>query len=284
MTKETISLTILCIAWVDNINYRGRQNMYKKLLIALAFAAVFFVSGKSASALVAPQYDSFCHATNSVKNPYIVVPFSSTYSEIDGQGKNDHTLHIGPVATSPAVAQQLKNNKVDWGDIIPPVPGVLPAGYNWDADGQAIYNNGCNYVNPNFDVPLISFAVACDPTNSKYVIVTLTNDGKVDGSAFVNGVEVPVASGQTVTYKVDSGSNVEVVIGKQTVYNQVVTCKTTSTSSVSEATPTSTTKPQVKAPKAGVNAGGGTVIASVVALVGSIGAFAYGLYRLRKTV
>jgi len=85
-----------------------------------------------------------CHRANAVNNPY--QNNEVAISAVDGAGSGDHYLeHQGPPATSEAVAQALKDAKIAWGDIIPPVPGVHD-GLNWTPEGQAIWNNACEYV------------------------------------------------------------------------------------------------------------------------------------------
>lgn len=94
---------------------------------------------------------TICHRTDSVTSPYVRptvdIDAVDTNSAVD-KGVGDHfNEHQGPIATSEVVAQALKDAGQKWGDIIPPVTGVEP-GLNWTAEGQAIYNNGCNYVTP----------------------------------------------------------------------------------------------------------------------------------------
>lgn len=86
---------------------------------------------------------TICHRTDAVNNPYEKITVDA--SAVDGEGNNDHTSHTGPVATSEAVAQSLKDNHENWGDIIPPTDND-PDGYNWTTEGQAVYNNDCKYV------------------------------------------------------------------------------------------------------------------------------------------
>jgi len=94
---------------------------------------------------------TICHRTDSVTNPYVNPDVD--VSSVDGDSTNDNgqgdhfAEHTGPVATSQTVAQSLKDSGQKWGDIIPPVTGVEP-GLNWTTEGQAIYNNGCNYATP----------------------------------------------------------------------------------------------------------------------------------------
>ncbi len=100
-----------------------------------------------------PQQDepqvTICHATNSATNPYTSLPVNQ--SAVDGIAGNSGSTpdhygeHTGPLVTSEAEAEALKDEKIDWGDIIPPLAGVHE-GRNWTTAGQAIYNNGCNYV------------------------------------------------------------------------------------------------------------------------------------------
>ncbi len=87
---------------------------------------------------------TICHRTNAPNNPYNQIDISEVSADED---KPDHTDHEGPVPTTEAEAEAFKAAKTKWGDIIPPHDG-FPDGLNWTAQGQAIYNNGCNYVTP----------------------------------------------------------------------------------------------------------------------------------------
>lgn len=91
---------------------------------------------------------TICHRTNSATNPYTKITVSE--EAVDGVAGNsgneaDHFgEHQGPIASSEAVAQALKDDKIEWGDIIPPVGEH--SGLNWTTIGQAMLNNDCNYV------------------------------------------------------------------------------------------------------------------------------------------
>ncbi|MEP7228316.1 MAG: hypothetical protein ABI785_13190 [Gemmatimonadales bacterium] len=91
---------------------------------------------------------TICHRTHSETNPYVVITVDE--ASVDGNNGNDHGKgdhlfeHTGPVWFPGAKAAG-----VFWGDIIPPFysDGVTLTGYpslNWNAAGQAIFENGCD--------------------------------------------------------------------------------------------------------------------------------------------
>jgi hypothetical protein len=110
---------------------------------------------------------TICHRTNSDTNPYVVI--SPDEAAVDGAApaNGDHFLeHVGPVWNP-----TLKALHIEWGDIIPPVPGHH-AGLNWTAEGQAIYNNGCS------STPAAPNASAAQCVGGvPGITVTLTNTG-----------------------------------------------------------------------------------------------------------
>ena len=82
-----------------------------------------------------------CHRTSSTNNPYVSnEPAIADNGDLQG----GHLNHTGPVFP-----------EADWGDIIPPYTYVdkdgntqtFP-GYNWSAEGQAIYQSGCESAPP----------------------------------------------------------------------------------------------------------------------------------------
>lgn len=111
------------------------------LVLMTAQMTPFFVFGTQ-QASASDNNIRICHITNNANGPY--VKNSVSPSSIDGVGSGDHYLeHTGPIATSVAVAQSLKDAHQSWGDIIPPVAGHH-SGLNWTSTGQAIYNAGCS--------------------------------------------------------------------------------------------------------------------------------------------
>ena len=95
---------------------------------------------------------TICHRTNSVTNPYVKITVDE--ASVDGdegndKGKGDHLAeHQGPVWDANTF-YPTPHNEDQWGDIIPPFysDGHTLTGYsslNWNAAGQAIFNNSCN--------------------------------------------------------------------------------------------------------------------------------------------
>jgi len=101
---------------------------------------------------------TICHATNANNNPYVV-----NTPNADGN-VSGHDGHDGPIWPQ-------TNAHGDWGDIIPPFSyndnnqTLQYPGKNWDATGQAIWNNGC--VAP----------VAVNPTSTPTPTPTPTTGG-----------------------------------------------------------------------------------------------------------
>lgn len=87
-----------------------------------------------------PNKVGICHATDSQSNPYTTNSVDkSSIDEVNNQYLNGHGDHTGPT-WHPGIANH------SWGDIIPPFTndaGHSFPGRNWDAAGQAIWNNSC---------------------------------------------------------------------------------------------------------------------------------------------
>ncbi len=118
----------------------------------LALVATTLAMGMSAQATPSGKI-MICHATSSVANPYTTPDVDmSSVDEYNNPDLNGHGDHIGPVFD--ATMEQGD----EWGDIIPPFTytftkhdvtiTVTYGGLNWSAEGQAIYNNGCQLAGP----------------------------------------------------------------------------------------------------------------------------------------
>jgi uncharacterized repeat protein (TIGR01451 family) len=136
---------------------------------------------------------TICHRTNSVTNPYVQITVAREAADgVSGGSGNqaDHYgEHQGPIASSEAVAQALKDAHTEWGDIIPPVDddGVpMPhSGLNWNNTsgvGPAMWANGCNYTTPpppSLNVSIDKSGPASSTVGSSFSYgVTVTNTGQ----------------------------------------------------------------------------------------------------------
>lgn len=121
---------------------------------SLIAAGWLVVAGLLGTALVAPTVTAtkpdadhkvtICHRTNSDANPYRMITVDIASS---GHLKGGHnTQHQGPI-WEPG----LKDQKIDWGDIIPPYTygDYAYPGANWSDAGQAIWTNDCDVVEPS---------------------------------------------------------------------------------------------------------------------------------------
>ena len=167
--------------------------MKRALVVAavalLGVAAVAAASAGGANATPNPKV-TICHATSSDTNPYTVNWVSeSSIDEPNNQFLNGHGDHER--------------------DIIPPFRDF--PGRNWDAAGQAIYNNGCVVPPPELDevTPLAPTMIGptCDAPGD-VVLPTITGveytkTVKPNGSVEVNANATTgyvLAAGSTTTW------------------------------------------------------------------------------------
>ena len=120
---------------------------------ALALSMAYFVRPALATQPDPLHKVTICHRTNSVTNPYVKITVDE--ASVDGaegndKGQGDHLLeHLGPVWDA-NTSYSPPHNGDQWGDIIPPFysDGVTLTGYsslNWNAAGQALFANKCNF-------------------------------------------------------------------------------------------------------------------------------------------
>jgi len=96
---------------------------------------------------------TICHGTSAVNNPY-VQNRPAVEGDISGHADDDGAI-FDP---------NTNVNGDHWGDIIPPVPSVDFPGLNWDAAGQAIWENGCNLTDVEVTVVTPAAPTATPPT------------------------------------------------------------------------------------------------------------------------
>jgi hypothetical protein len=147
-------------------------------------------------ALASPKTDkvTFCHATNAVKNPYVVIT-----TDEDSIFKQGHDGHNGPVFNSNMT------NKDTWGDIIPAFtyttedkktkvvtvhtyPGKNLAG------GSAILANGCNLPVVPSPSPSVSVSPSASPSASPSVSASPSMSASPSVSPSVTPSVSPTAS------------------------------------------------------------------------------------------
>lgn len=121
--------------------------------VACLMLAAQFVAPLSVGATPTHKID-ICHGTASYSNPYTKNNVDKSAADgISGNnnGNGDHySEHQGPIFYT-TIPQH-----TEWGDIIPPVKdaqgNTIHNGLNWTTEGQAIYNNNCNFPKGEIEV------------------------------------------------------------------------------------------------------------------------------------
>lgn len=118
-----------------NARHVRRAGARRRALGLAVVGAAAGVLGVSSTGLAVPQNVqndqpekekvTFCHATDSLRNPYVVVTTSEN-------GLNGHKNHV----------DRIENKKFRWGDVIPPTAPIVPDGINWP-EGEGLLKNGC---------------------------------------------------------------------------------------------------------------------------------------------
>lgn len=164
---------------------------------------------------------TICHRTDSNTNPYVVITVDADAADgaLADKGGGDHTKHTGPVWNDTLKASHMK-----WGDIIPAYTftGGSYGGLNWDASGQAIWNNGCKVPTPSptptqsSSSPTPTESISVTPTNT--VTTTVTTQPTQATQTSTGSPTTPPTSGQTtgaVTQVVPTPSST--VLGEKVV-------------------------------------------------------------------
>jgi len=160
-----------------------------KRIVLLPVAAAVLTSGFLAAAAVAGGHGAattghvtICHRTGSHHNPYVVISPSAT-GVYDG-----HYLQHNEHAVFPNTASDGK-----WGDIIPPFQyqGVTYS-LNWNADGQAIWSNGCR--------PATSGTTAGRTTTTGTTATTVTSTGATTTVTTPGSTVTVTTPGTTTTF------------------------------------------------------------------------------------
>ena len=139
-------------AWQFQERYFYLSFFMKKLLIIVTVILTLVAYSQNTANVVAKKKDDdhkieICHRTNSVTNPYNKIEVDENAA--DGNtgnngGQADHFAeHQGPIF-DPENPPPPPHNGDQWGDIIPPIEGTHD-GLNWTEEGQAIWENDCNF-------------------------------------------------------------------------------------------------------------------------------------------
>jgi hypothetical protein len=156
----------------------NRVTFAAALLLPVVMAAAF-TAGIGVPAHAQAQTVTLCHRTDAANNPYeeITISIAAVVSE-------GHSGHLGVIATSEVQAAQLKANGQMWGDIIPPLSGVvgLEAGLNWNATGMAMLDNDCNFVSGTV-TPTATASPTATATQSPTATATGTATATATGTA-----------------------------------------------------------------------------------------------------
>ena len=194
------------------------------ILMAIAMASTMLMANiknsVSAEAPVNENKVTICHASASRSNPYSQI--SVDIDSVDGLEGNGNTADHYNEHQGPIFSDDLEVG-VEWGDIIPPI-SPYHEGLNWTEEGQAIYNNGCNPVEPVEEFPVFTVNSECATKDGKSVIkVTIVNSGEAEGTVTVNGTEVQILAGETSVSYLPTGT-VEVVYDNQVIHTNTLAC------------------------------------------------------------
>jgi hypothetical protein len=145
--------------------------------------------GSGASAAPADPKVTLCHRTDSETNPYVQITIAAAAAF------NAHfKLHQGDV-WFPGHPKEPK-----WGDIIPPSTfNGNDFQENWDAAGQAIFNNGCQPVVVTTTTPVPPPSTSTVPESNPPSSVTTSSSVSISASS---SASVPPATSTTAATSV----------------------------------------------------------------------------------
>jgi hypothetical protein len=140
---------------------RRRLGIVAVIGATLAALAAGGIGVLSASAQQKETVD-ICHRTDAPNNPYIT-NHPAKSGDVDG-----HADHTGPIVTTEAEAQAIKDAGQMWGDIIPPFDfdGQHFPGLNATPEGLAILANDCKLVTPTPATTAAPPETAAPPTTA----------------------------------------------------------------------------------------------------------------------
>jgi len=163
---------------------------------------------------------TICHATASTHNPYNVI-------DIDVAGAYDgHLGHTGPVF-SPDL-----DKHVQWGDIIPPTSyNGQDFSLNWDAAGQAIWNNDCALP---VATPTVTETATATETKTETATVTQTATETQTKTETATATVTETAPGETVTVTAPPSTDTVTVTAPPSTVTETATQTATETQTVTE--------------------------------------------------
>ena len=148
------------------------------IAVAGAGASLAFVNAQPADKV------DICHATSSTGNPYVQNTVDVNSADLSG-----HEDHTGPLYEEGMTS--------GWGDIIPPIPDLLPEGRNWPA-GQPILENKCKLVTPS-PTPTPTGTTSPTPTPTGTTSPTPTPTGTTSPTPTPTGTTSPTSTPATTT-------------------------------------------------------------------------------------
>lgn len=169
--------------------------MRASIRAATALLTLTALIGLGSSTVGADQEENItiCHRTNSNANPYIIIT-------TDASGQNGGTDHLheheGPLWNA-----DLKKQKIEWGDVIPPPPGQTEGSQAYEEllDGggtfEAFLENGCSVPPvPTHDVTLdkVTTGGSAPSADTEFTFTVVCESGAATSPVNVAAEDDPV--------------------------------------------------------------------------------------------